>query len=218
MIITAVDRIPKQRGRLQIRIDGLSSFDLSTAAVRAHGLKPGRTIDAADVRAMLAADQQRVALDTAVAMLARRPHSEREVRQRLARQKRDPAVIDETVVKLRTARLLDDAEYARAWVESRDRLSPRGQRLLVQELRANGVAAEIAQAAAAEVSDDDAASRAAIRRSRAMRALDHDAFRDKLGAFLQRRGFGWETCRAAIDRCWRDAQVRSEATADEWDR
>ena len=32
---------------------------------------------------------------------------------------------------------------ARAWAESRDRTSPRGHRLLVQELRANGVAIEV---------------------------------------------------------------------------
>ncbi len=211
MIITAIDRVPKRRGRMQVHIDGVSSVELSSATVRTHGLKPGIAIEPDGVREMLAADQRRTSLDTAVAMLARRPHSEREVQQRLARRRCEPAIIDETVTKLRTVHLLDDAEYARAWVEARDRLAPRGQRLLMQELRARGVSAEVAEAAATGVSDDDAASRAAARRVRSLVALEYDAFCAKLGAFLQRRGFAWETCRATADRCWRELQDGADA-------
>jgi len=204
MIITAVERIARRPGRVEVRIDGVSSFDVGRDMAVASDLKPGRAIERAEIDAMIAADRRRVALDTAVAMLARRPHSEREVRQRLARRTCEPAVIDETVAKLRAARLLDDAEYARAFTESRDRFSPRGQRLIARELRANGVALDVAQAAAAEVSDEDAAYRVASKRLRPLAALDYQAFRNRLGAFLQRRGFGWETCRSTVDRCWRE--------------
>lgn len=203
MVITAVERMPKRRARVVVCIDDLSDFDVSSAAARSHNLKPGRVIDHAEVEAIVAADRQRVALDTAVAMLARRPHSEREVRQRLGRHKCEPALIDATVEKLRAARLLDDAEYARAWTEVRDRFRPRGRRLLVQELRANGVALEVAKAAAEEISDADAAMRVASGRLRSLGQLDYPTFRNRLGTFLQRRGFGWDTCRATIDECWR---------------
>jgi regulatory protein len=204
MIITAVERIARRRGRVEVRVDGVSSFDIARDTAVARDLKPGRAIDRGEIDAMIAADRRRVALDAAVAMLARRPHSEREVRQRLARRACEPALIDETVAKLRAARLLDDAEYARAFTEARDRFSPRGQRLIARELRANGVAIELAQAAASEVSDEDAAYRVASKRLRPLAALDYQAFRNRLGAFLQRRGFGWDTCRATVDRCWRD--------------
>jgi regulatory protein len=204
MIITAVERIARRRGRVAVCVDGVSAFDIARDTAAARALKPGRPIDRAEIDAMIAADRRRVALDAAVAMLARRPHSEREVRQRLARRACEPAVIEETVVKLQAARLLDDAEYARAFTEARDRFSPRGQRLIARELRANGVALDVAQAAAAEVSDEDAAYRVASKRLRPLAALDYQAFRNRLGAFLQRRGFGWDTCRATVDRCWRD--------------
>ncbi len=140
-------------------------------------------------------------------MLARRPCSERDVRQRLARRRFDPALIDDTLRKLHDAKLLDDAAYARSFTEARDRISPRGRRLLVQELRAHGVAAAIATDAVAEVSDADAAYRVAERKLRSLAALDYQAFRNRLGSLLQRRGFGWEICKTTVDRCWRECRA-----------
>ncbi|MBI5283727.1 MAG: RecX family transcriptional regulator [Chloroflexi bacterium] len=204
MIITAVERKPKRRGRVDVYVDGAPAFDVARSIATSHGLRPGMPIAREQIDAMVAADVRRQALDVAAAMLARRPHSEREVRLRLKQRKFEPALVDETVRKLVSAKLLDDAEFARSWTESRDRTSPRGQRLIVQELRANGVEAGVAQEAASAVSDEDAAYRLASRRLRSLERLEHDAFRNRLGAYLQRRGFGWDICRATVARCWRE--------------
>ncbi len=204
MIITGVERQVRRRGRVDVYVDGALRFDVAREVARTRGLRPGRRIEAAEIEAIVALDQRRQALDAAVAMLARRPRSEREVRQRLRMRKFAAPLIDETVEKLRSAELIDDAEFARAWAESRDRSSPRGRRLIMQELRAFGVAAPVAVEAAASVSDADAAYRVAAKRSRSLASLDYVTFRNRLGAQLQRRGFGWETARAAVERCWRE--------------
>ena len=90
-------------------------------------------------------------------------------------------------------------------------------RLIARELRANGVEAAIADEAAAAVSDEDAAYRLAARRLRSLAGLEYDAFRNRLGAYLQRRGFGWDVCRATVDRCWRGATTddREQTTGGE---
>ncbi len=204
MIITSIERTPKRRGRVDVYVDGVATFEVAGATATAQGLRAGEPIDRARIDAIVAADRHRLALDTAVAMLARRPRSEHDVRQRLARARFDEALIDDTLRRLRDAKLLDDADYARAYTESRDRTSPRGRRLIVQELRASGVTAEVARDAATAVSDEEAAYRLAERRVRSLAALDYRAFRDRLGGYLQRRGFGWETCRATIARCWEE--------------
>jgi len=210
MIITAIERTQKQRGRVDVYVDGALACDLARSVAAAHGLRPGGAIAQEQIEAIVAADRRRAALDAAAAMLARRPRSEREVRQRLKQQKFEPALIDETVGRLVAAKLLDDAEFARAWTESRERHSPRGRRLIVQELRANGVEASIAERAAAEVSDEDAAYRLASRRMRSLERLAYEAFRNRLGTYLQRRGFGWDVCRATVDRCWREGPGRTD--------
>ena len=69
---------------------------------------------------------------------------------------------------------------------------------------ANGVEAAIADEAASAVSDEDAAYRLASRRLRSLAGLEHDVFRNRLGGYLQRRGFGWDVCRTTVERCWRE--------------
>lgn len=202
MIITAINPKPRRRSRVDVYVDGELAFDLARDTVSKRELRPGRPIDRAEIEAIVAADARRSALDTAVAMLARRPRSEREVRRRLAQRKCDPALIDETVERLRGMKLVDDAEFARAWAESRDRSSPRGRRLIAGELRAYGVTAAVAGEAAATVSETDAAYRVAAKRMRSLVGADYRAFRDRLGAHLQRRGFAWEVVRGTVERCW----------------
>jgi regulatory protein len=143
-------------------------------------------------------------MQTAVAMLARRPRSEREVRRRLAQRRIPPDIADETIGKLLAAKFLDDGEFARGWAEAREAASPRGRRLVERELRALGVAAEVAAEATVDLSDPDAAYAAAARRARTLRDADYATFRARLAPFLQRRGFAWDVIRDTVDRCWRE--------------
>jgi regulatory protein len=202
MLVTAVVRKPKRAGRVDVYVDGEVAFDLPRAAALGNNLRPGRSIERAEIEAIVSAEQKRAALEAAVALLARRPRSEREIRRRLSQRKFAPALVDDTLGRLHALKLIDDAAYARYWAETRDRTSPRGQRLLTQELRAQGVEVNVATAATAEISDDDAAYRLASRRLRALSTLDYQAFRNRLGSLLHRRGFSWDTTRATVERCW----------------
>jgi regulatory protein len=205
MIITAVNAKPRRRNRVEIYVDGELAFDLARDTVSKGELRPGRPIDRAEIEALVAADARRSALATAAAMLAHRPRSEREIRGRLAQRKCEPALIDETVERLRDMKLIDDAEFARAWAESRDRSSPRGRRLIAGELLAYGVTPAVAGEAAATVSEADAAYRVAWKRMRSLAGADYRAFRGRLGSHLQRRGFAWEVVRGTVERCWSES-------------
>ena len=57
------------------------------------------------------------ALDSALRFLSYRPRSEQEVRRRLGRQAWPAEVIEAVVARLRAVGLLDDAAFARLWVE-----------------------------------------------------------------------------------------------------
>lgn len=205
MIVTAVVRKSNRPGRVDVYVDGEVAFDLSRAAARDVDLRPGRAIDRAEIDTIIAAEQKRHAFEAAVALLARRPRSEREVRRRLAQRKISQPLIDETLARLRTLKLIDDAAFAQFWAETRDRSSPRGKKLVTQELRTNGIELGVAVAATADLSDEDAAYRLASQRVRSMASLDYQTFRNRLGSLLQRRGFGWETARATVERCWRES-------------
>ena len=113
--------------------------------------------------------------------------------------------MDGAIARLRELGLVDDAAFARAWVEGRSRLSPRSRRLLRRELQAKGIEGEAAREALVSQDDEDAALRAAGRRAAAMRGLPYPEFRRRLGEFLRRRGFDSATVRHTADRLWRDA-------------
>ena len=205
MIVTAVVRKTRRPGRVDVYIDGEVAFDLPRTTAREIDLRPGRAVDRAELDSIIAAEQKRHAFEAAVALLARRPRSEREIRRRLVQRKIAEPLIDETLSRLRTLNLIDDAAFAQFWAETRDRSSPRGKRLVAQELRANGVELSVAASATDDLSDEDAAYRLALQRMRSMTGLDYSTFRNRLGSLLQRRGFTWDTARATVDRCWRES-------------
>lgn len=202
MLVTAVVRKPRRAGRVDVYIDGEVALELSRESARKVDLRPGRRIEPHELDAIVAAEQKRQAIDASIALLARRPRSERDLRRRLTQRKFPPEVIDSTIARLRTLRLIDDVAFAQYWTETRDRTSPRGRRMITQELRAQGVDATAAAAATEQLSDTDAAYRLATGRLRAFSSLDYATFRNRLGGFLQRRGFGWDVARATVERCW----------------
>jgi regulatory protein len=214
LIITAVERKRGRRNHVEICIDGVSLIELARTTVTSRGLRPGRDIDASEIDALVAADARHTALDTAAAMLARRPRSEREIRRKLAERKHDQSVIDETIERLRTMKLIDDAEFARTWTESRDRTSPRGKRMIAGELRAHGVTPEIARDATAEIDEEDAAYRVAAKRVRSLAATDVRMFAVRLGGYLQRRGFGWDVVQRTVRRCAAEAAGAADDRAE----
>ena len=106
--------------------------------------------------------------------------------------------------------LVDDAAFARAWVESRQPGRGLARRALAQELRRKGVDDEVARAALDEVDPDDEveAARALVRRRlRTVRDLDRDVAVRRLTGMLARKGYPAGVCfrvvREELDRLGR---------------
>lgn len=81
--------------------------------------------------------------------LEARPRSTDEVRRRLRDAGYRADLVEGALDRLTEIGYLDDAAFARAWVESRDRARPRSARALRDELRRLGIAAHEAEAALA---------------------------------------------------------------------
>lgn len=149
---------------------------------------------------------QAAPIDVALRFLAQRPRSEQEVRRRLRRAGVAEAAEEAVISQLRQHALVDDAAFAEYWVGQRQTFRPRGARLLRAELRQHGVDARSAEAAAetTAASAVDDAYRAAQKRARQLgsASADERAFKTRLGQFLGRRGFDWETISVAVNRLW----------------
>ena len=138
----------------------------------------------------------------ALRFLAARPRSEREVGRRLLRAGFDAATVEATLGQLHEQRLVDDAEFARYWVDQRQTFRPRGVHVVRGELRRLGVAADevhVAVEALGAHAEDDA-YRAVARRAEHWRGLDDRTFTSRITQYLARRGFDWATIAATVRR------------------
>lgn len=154
---------------------------------------------------MLEAERDQECLDAALRFLSHRPRSEREVRRRLNEKGHDPDRVDRVVARLRELKLIDDREFADYWLENRALHKPRGSRALRAELFQKGLEREVVDEALATERDElDDAYRAGVKRAATLSTLDEASFRQRLGQFLLRRGFDWETVTPTVDRLWRE--------------
>jgi regulatory protein len=217
--ITRITQRRRDRGRFAIEIDGRPGVTVSEDVLFRTGLQVGDAIDAAAIEDLLARDELSRATDAALNFLSYRPRAEREVRDRLRRGGFPTETIDQVIVRLQEWRYLDDADFARRWVENRAAGRPRGQRLLQQELRQKGIDAETAREAIAEAELDEAAAAEELARRRLPAYVGEEpaVVRRRVGAYLARRGYGFDVIRTALERAMgaSDDAVDEEATEAE---
>lgn len=137
--------------------------------------------------------QPPTAYGRAIARLARRDHSEQEIRRALRRDGFAEDVVEETIVRLRSERYLDDAGFAVRLARTRLAHSGLGRNRVRLELRKKGVRRATAEAglvaALEDVPEADVLDKLA-RRFWKSREKDEPRHRlRKLWAFLIRRGF-----------------------------
>ncbi|HVL64904.1 MAG TPA: regulatory protein RecX [Actinomycetota bacterium] len=135
-------------------------------------------------------------MDWAGAFLARRPHSEAELRAKLLRRGAAHETVDAAIERMRALALVDDSAFAEAWAAERRRRG-RGPAWVIAELEAKGIERETAEAAAGTDEDEAAAAAATgLLRRVAHRPLAEQARR--LLEMLGRRGFSEEAALRAV--------------------
>jgi len=199
-VITALTGQKRNPNRLNVYLDGVFAFGLDSAV--ASTLKIGQTLSAEMITSLQQQDGISQAKAGAVNLISRRPRSVAEVEQNLQKKGFEAFVIEQTVVQLQDVGLLDDEAFARYWVEQREAFKPRSHLALRQELQQKGVNRAIIEAVLRDVDQTAAAQRAAAKQARRYTHLTEDEFRNKLGGFLQRRGFHYEIIKQVIDELW----------------
>jgi regulatory protein len=167
-------------------------------------------------------DDPDIVLAAAARLLEARARSVAEVRRRLVGAGYQRVLVEGVVARLVELGMLDDEAFARAWVASRDRARPRGERALRDELRVKGIAPELiaqvlAERAEQRAPDDDgpgsgrtgelgAADRLLARNERSLRRIDNPRKRrQRAWALLARAGFDADSAREAVgsaERRW----------------
>lgn len=197
-IITGLRVQRKGRDRVSLYLDDAFAFDLPL--VCAAGLHTGQALSQADVKALDDQRQQNAAYERAVNYLSYRSRSCQEVRRHLAKSGIPPAIAEVVLERLRRQGAVDDAAFARFWIENRERFKPMAPRALRYELRQKGVSEDIIASLLESIDAEASAARAAQKHIWRFRGETRGEFRRKLSSRLYRRGFDHDAIRCALDR------------------
>ena len=197
-----IEAIRRERGKVRITV-GSEEVLVPLALFRERPLEEGQPIDLEEYDNWLMVRQYRHALDRAVGYLAARAHSCREIEQKLTRIGYRPCTVEMVIYKLQKENLLDDADFARQWVEARSGHSLGRQRIAL-ELRRKGISAAEAEAALEDIDDEDQLAGAVrlVEKNlhRAKPGEDPRKTAARLTAMLARRGYGYDVAKEAIQQ------------------
>jgi regulatory protein len=187
--------------RVNVYLDGEYAFGLSR--IVAAWLHPGQRLSEEKITALCSEDGNEVAYQKAINLLSHHQRTSHEIHQKLYEKGFSSEQIDEVLLKLSRAGLLEDGKFAEMWVENRNTLHPRSRRLIRFELVKKGVAVEdIDKALVGSAEDAELATQAAMQQIRKYSNLEWEDFRKKLSAFLLRRGFSYGTVAPVVRSVW----------------
>lgn len=193
--VTSLDERRAGSGRYLLSVDGAPVALLSAEVIARYGVRVGGAIDAS-IADDLARDAAQLAVfDKAVAFLAVRARSARDLQLRLRRSGAPTEMIARAIDRLTSLGVLDDASYARHHAQSRVASGGASRRRIVQELQRRGVDRRIADHAIEgvlqeeELDEAGAARAVAEKRLRSLRNLEGDVARRRMYAYLARRGY-----------------------------
>ena len=201
MRITKIEIQKKTPGRLNVFADGEFLIGLSKENLLRAGLRVGDEISRPQVGDLIAQETLLSAKNAALRLLAVRPRSEKEIVNRLREKEFDKRTISATLGELRTAGLVNDAQFARSFIRNTLILRPLGELQLRRKLLLLGVPRPVVDHAISETLADvdmvDVARQAAIAYQRRLQHSpapgDPRKTQNKISAHLARRGYSWST-------------------------
>jgi regulatory protein len=214
--ITSIEPQKKHPNRVSIYLDDQFAFGLSRLV--AAWLSPGQFLSDEKITALQLDDAREVAMQKALLFLGYRARSSQEVKSNLEKHDIPEAVISDTLRRLQENNLVNDQEFAQAWVENRNTFRPRSSRLIAMELRRKGLDEEIVRSVlSANTSEADLALEAARKYIRKVQALPWQDFRQKLTGFLGRRGFSYGVAATVVRLLWNEIHSEHDQTLNNYD-
>src|SRR5437588_9723718 len=143
MTITALEPQVTNPERINVFVDGRFLLGVNASVVFQMGLEPEQELEPVQLEELQSEAGLQHAVDRAFNYLSYRPRSREEVRRYLRRKETPPEIIDTVLARLDHLELIDDRAFASFWVETREQFSPRGARVLKNELRSKGVQRDV---------------------------------------------------------------------------
>ncbi|MEW5797158.1 MAG: RecX family transcriptional regulator [Candidatus Zixiibacteriota bacterium] len=194
--------VEEKPGGVRLTVSGRTEdIILPIDLVYRYNLKPGVTITPAQMDQLLAESGRFLCDRETARLLAVREHSSGEIVVKLKRKGFGEKLIAATVEKFRKRGLIDDPRLAMKLAQQALERKPAGRAFLVAVLRRKMIDRMLAELTVDtlldEIDDIQSAIQALRQRWPVPEQIEVESVRDKAYSYLSRRGFGYETARAA---------------------
>lgn len=198
-VITRLVQGKKNPNRVNIYLDGAFSFALSIDEVVKNGLKKGLNLTDEKINALIETDINDKAYSKILNYISYRPRTIKEVKDRLRQYEVDESIAQNNIInKLVSSGYLNDAEFAKWFISSRNEHRPRSLKMLSQELRAKGVPSEVILTVLPNVADESITIRRILSKKLKNNRVLENIERQKIYSFLSRQGFPWEKVKEVV--------------------
>ena len=203
--------------RINLFVDGRFLMGVNAVIVLQMGLRLEQELTPEQLEQLQSEEVEQRAVDRALNFLSYRPRSREEVRRYLRRKETPPEIIETALARLDRLDFVNDRTFAGFWIESREHFSPRGARELKNELRMKGVERDVVDELVNDEQDEERALRAGRKKAMTLvntTNIDYATFRNRLGSFLQRRGFGYQIVTKTVRALWKELKEEPEEELD----
>ncbi len=204
MQITKIERASRNKPLYHVYSGETLIFTVTEETLLHFLLAKGKELSDARLNEIYHFDQVQRCVQQALRYLSRRGHFALELKRKLQAKGYETEIIEEAISYLRQKKYLDDAQLTAQFVHDGIQLKKYGPLLLKKKLLEKGAAREFVESYLQQAyppEKQEAQARALLRKK--LRSLPEHLpvtkRRQKIAAFLQQRGFGWEIIRPLLD-------------------
>jgi regulatory protein len=144
LIISKIKRIRGKRSQYGVYLDGSLALELSDWTIGKFGLRTGDDLDEQLIDTIKSAEAESRAKNIAINYLSYRPRSSKEIIFHLTKKGFEHECAENVTRYLQSVKMVDDNQFAHAFVRDRLKRKPTGQALLRQQLLAKGISSAMA--------------------------------------------------------------------------
>lgn len=212
--ITSVESQKKNPSRFNIFIDGIFAFGADEDLVVSERLIPGKEIEKKDLEKLLYEAEVGKLMGRMYGLFSIRARSEKEVRDYLKnlsfkrklkeQDEISEASIDLIMERLKQKGMLNDLEFAKAWVEGRRRSKQKGINALKSELYQKGIDREIIEEVVrlqvTGYSEEELAKLALEKKLKSWQTYAYLDKKKKALDYLMRKGFDYGLSKDVVEK------------------
>lgn len=193
MKITKIEQQKNNKERINIYINDEFAFGLMMEIKYKYDLKEGMELDEDYIQKVLKEEELSKAKDQALKFLTYRQRSKKEIINKLKSKGYEEDIIENTLSYLEEYGLVNDVEFAKAFMRDKINLNKFGPTRIKYELYKKGIDDSIIEEVLEE--DDEEYTRALVLAKKKLPSYKKDdkkAIYRKLGGFLQRKGYSYD--------------------------